>query len=107
MDRKLGRTCFLRSGYCERGCLHPHVHCVVPAGWVSANRERRIHPKYAFFLPVNVLSTVYRAKFVDGLRKAFREGKLVLSGATAQLANPTRFAVFVDSLFKQRWVVYA
>jgi hypothetical protein len=49
--------------------LHPHVHCVVPAGGLSANRERWIHPKYAFFLPVNVLSSVFRAKFVDGLRK--------------------------------------
>jgi hypothetical protein len=87
--------------------LHPHVHCVVPAGGLSANRERWIHPKYAFFLPVNVLSSVFRAKFVDGLRKAFREGKLVFSGATAQLANPQRFAAFVNSLFKQRWVVYA
>jgi len=53
------------------------------------------------------LSSVFRAKFVDGLRKAFQEGKLVFSGSAAQLANPKRFAVFVDSLFKQRWVVYA
>ena len=87
--------------------LHPHVHCVVPAGGLSANRERWVHPKYAFFLPVNVLSTVFRAKFVEGLRKAFRENKLVFSGATTQLADPKRFAAFVDSLFKQRWVVYA
>jgi hypothetical protein len=87
--------------------LHPHVHCVVPSGGFSANRERWVHPKYAFFLPVNVLSSVFRAKFVEGLRKAFREGKLVFSGATVQLADPKRFAVFVDSLFKQRWVVYA
>jgi hypothetical protein len=41
------------------------------------------------------------------LRKAFRDGTLVFSGATAQLANPKRFAAFVDSLFKERWVVYA
>ena len=49
----------------------------------------------------------FRAKFVDGLRKAFRKRKLVFSGATAQLANPKRFAAFVNSLFKQAWVVYA
>jgi hypothetical protein len=63
-------------------------------------------PKYAFFLPVNVLSSVFRAKFVDGLRKAFRKGKLVFSGSIAQLTNPKRFAAFVDSLFRQEWVVY-
>ena len=45
--------------------LHPHVHCVVPAGGIAADHERWIHPKYAFFLPVNVLSSVFRAKFVD------------------------------------------
>jgi len=56
---------------------------------------------------VSVLSSVFRAKFIDGLRKAFREGKLVFSGSIAQLANPKRFAAFVRSLFKQRWVVYA
>jgi len=87
--------------------LHPHVHCVVPAGGLAANHERWVHPKHAFFLPVNVLSPVFRAKFVAGLRKAFRQGKLVLSGSIAQLANPKQFAAFVKSLFKQQWVVYA
>jgi putative transposase len=51
--------------------------------------------------------TVFRAKFVDGLRKVFREGKLVFSGTISQLTNPKRFAAFVNSLFKQQWVVYA
>jgi hypothetical protein len=87
--------------------LHPHVHCVVPAGGLAADHERWIHPKYAFFLPVKVLSSVFRAKFVDGLRKAFRKGKLIFPGSIAQLANPKRFAAFVRSLFKQQWVVYA
>jgi hypothetical protein len=87
--------------------LHPHVHCVVPAGGLSANQERWIHPKYAFFLPVKVLSSVFRAKFVDGLRKAFQQGKLVFSGSIAHFADPKRFAAFVNSLFIQRWVVYA
>ncbi len=56
---------------------------------------------------MDVLSSVFRAKFVDRLRKAFRQGKLVFSGSVAQLANPKRFAAFVRSLFKQQWVVYA
>jgi len=83
------------------------VHCVVPAGGLATDHERWIHPKYAFFLPVSVLSSVFRAKFIAGLREAFRKGKLVFSGSIAQLANPKRFAAFVSSLFKQRWVVYA
>ena len=87
--------------------LHPHVHCVVPAGGLAPDHERWVHPKYAFFLPVNVLSSVFQAKFVEGLRKAFRQRKLVFTGAIAQLANPKRFAAFVKSLFNQQWVVYA
>jgi hypothetical protein len=51
--------------------------------------------------------SVFRAKFIDGLRQAFRKGKLVFSGSIAQLANPKRFAAFVRSPFKQRWVLYA
>jgi len=87
--------------------LHPHIHCVVPAGGLSANHKSWIRPKYAFFLPVDVLSSVFRAKFVHGLRKAFRKRKLILSGSTAPLRNPKRFAAFVDSLFRKPWVVYA
>lgn len=52
---------------------HPHVHCVIAAGGVSADRQRRIRPPYAFFLPVKVLSRVFRGKFTAGLKRAFRK----------------------------------
>ena len=42
---------------------HPHVHCVIPAGGLSPDHSRWIHPKYHFFLPVKVLSRVFRGKF--------------------------------------------
>jgi hypothetical protein len=80
---------------------------VVPGGGLSADHESWIRPKYAFFLPVDVLSSVFRAKFVHGLRKAFRKRKWIFSGSIAPLANSKRFAAFVDSLFRQQWVVYA
>src|SRR5450432_2214888 len=54
--------------------LHPHVHCVVPAGGLSADRSRWIKPRYAFFLPVKVLSRVFRGKFVTALQRAFQDG---------------------------------
>jgi hypothetical protein len=87
--------------------LHPHIHCVVPAGGLSPDHNSWIRPKYSFFLPVNVLSSVFRAKFVHGLRKAFGKRKLVFPGSIAPLANPKRFAAFLDSLFRSQWVVYA
>src|SRR5712675_2698127 len=56
--------------------LHPHVHCVVPAGGLSADRTRWIKPRYAFFLPVKALSRVFRGKFVAALKRAFQDGRL-------------------------------
>jgi hypothetical protein len=87
--------------------LHPHVHCIVPAGGLSCDQERWVHPKYAFFLPVAALGAVFRGRFVDQLRRAYRRHKLVFSGRTADLRNPQSFQAFIDSLFRQKWVVYA
>ena len=87
--------------------LHPHLHCVIPAGGLSFNRTRWVRPKYAFFLPVRVLSRVFRGKFVDGLRRAHRHKKLELGGSLATLKEPQAFAAFLRILFRQDWVVYA
>jgi hypothetical protein len=87
---------------------HPHVHCVVPAGGFSHDYQRWVHPKYAgFFLPVKVLSRVFRGKFVEGLRRAYAQGELDLGGATVALRDPARWDAFVDGLFRTDWVVYA
>jgi len=87
---------------------HPHVHCVVPAGGLSPDHQRWIRPRYAhFFLPVNVLSRVFRGKFVAALRRAYARGKLDLTGATTTLRDPTQWRAFVDGLFHTDWVVYA
>jgi len=87
--------------------LHPHIHCLVPAGGFSPEKKHWVHPKYAFFLPVDVLSCVFRDKFISGLKKAYRRGKLVLSGPLAELSDKKRFLAFANSLGKQKWVVYA
>ena len=87
---------------------HPHVHCVVPAGGLSLDHQRWIHPKHAgFFLPVTVLSRVFRGKFVAQLRRAYRKGQLDLTGATEHLRDPAQWHAFVDALFDTDWVVYA
>ena len=87
---------------------HPHVHCVVPAGGLSPDHQRWIHPKYAgFFLPVKVLSRVFRGKFVEALRRAYLREQLDLAGASEHLRDPTQWHAFVDALFETDWVVYA
>jgi hypothetical protein len=87
---------------------HPHVHCVVPAGGLSPDHQRWIHPTYAgFFLPVKVLSRVFRGKFVEALRRAYDRSELDLTGGSEPLRAPTAWRTFVDALFETDWVVYA
>jgi len=75
--------------------LHPHLHCVVPAGGFDPSYSRWVHPKYPFFLPVKVLSRVFRGKFLDLLQRVLRQQLPSLSSA------------LVHNLLLQDWVVYA
>jgi Putative transposase/Transposase zinc-binding domain len=86
---------------------HPHVHCVIPAGGLSLDHQRWVRPRYRFFLPVKVLSRVFRGKFTTGLKKAFRKGELSFPGALHPVAQKPAFRSFLRSLFRQNWVVYA
>ncbi len=87
---------------------HPHVHCVVPAGGFSPDHQRWIHPQHAgFFLPVKVLSRVFRGKFVEALRRAYTRDELDLSGGSEHLRAPAQWHTFVNALFDTDWVVYA
>jgi hypothetical protein len=87
---------------------HPHVHCVVPAGGLSADCQQWIRPKYAgFFLPVKVLSRIFRGKFVAALRRAYAQNELDLTGATEHLRDPAQWSAFINALFETDWVVYA
>jgi hypothetical protein len=63
--------------------LHPHVHCVIPAGGLSPDGTRWIKPRYAFFLPVKVLSRVFRGKFAAGLAVSVPSGLALASRAVA------------------------
>ena len=86
---------------------HPHVHCVVPGGGLSPDHHHWICAPNHFFLPVRVLSRVFRGKFVAGLRRAFRQKKLVFFGTCRLLAQPKAFSAYLRTLFRDDWVVYA
>jgi hypothetical protein len=86
---------------------HPHIHCVIPAGGLSLEHQRWVHPRYAFFLPVKVLRRVFRGKFRAGLKSLFKRGKLVFPKDLAALAHPKMFRAFLRSLYIKNWVVYA
>ena len=87
--------------------IHPHIHCVIPAGGLSADHQRWVHPRYAFFLPVKVLSRVFRGKFIAGLKHAFKQKKLQFPSSLKPLANKKAFGAFLRPLFRHDWVVYA
>ena len=87
--------------------LHPHVHCVIPAGGLSLDHAHWIKSRSRFFLSIHVLRCVFRGKFVAGLRQAFRDGLLNLQGDLTPLAQPKTFAAWLRPLFRKDWVVYA
>ena len=91
----------------DRLQIHPHVHCVVPAGGLSLDHTRWIRSHPRFFLPIPVLRTVFRGKFVDALKLAFQRGQLHLSGDLLRLAQPKFFAAWLRPLFRKNWVVYS
>ena len=87
--------------------LHPHVHCVIPAGGLSLDHTHWIKSRSRFFLSIRVLRRVFRGKFVVGLKQAFQNGRLSFPGNLAALARRKTFAAWLRSLFRKDWVVYA
>lgn len=86
---------------------HPHAHCVVPGGGISPDGKRWIACRPGFFLPVRLLSRLYRRLFLEQLQAAFDEGKLKFYGNLMQLIEPAAFARYLHPLRRLQWVVYA
>jgi hypothetical protein len=87
--------------------LHPHVHCVVTGGGLSACRSRFVHSKPRFFLPVRVLSKLFRKLFLDQLAVAFESGELTFHGSLAELRFPRLFGRLLSQMARLKWVVYS
>jgi hypothetical protein len=95
-------------------CHHPHVHCVVTGGGLACEVDgRRQDParwvacRPGFFLPVRLLSRLFRGKFLAALAAAYAAGRLGLRGTLASLADYVAFAAWLTPLYQQDWVVYA
>ncbi len=86
---------------------HPHVHCVLSAGGLAPDHSHWISSPRSFFLPVKVLSRVFRGKFVAGLKTAFQTGALQFHGHLLPIAEPRAFASWLRVLFRHDWVVYS
>jgi hypothetical protein len=86
---------------------HPHVHCIVPGGGVSLDGQRWVACRPGFFLPVRVLSRLFRRLFLDRLEAAHAKGQLAVFGELAPLAQPSAFRAHLPPLRRAEWVVYA
>jgi hypothetical protein len=87
---------------------HPHLHCVVQGGGLSSGGQQwKACRGRKFFLPVKVLSSVFRGAFMDFLKQAFGKGKLEFHGQLESLADPREFARLLAKSCQTKWVVYA
>src|SRR5262249_45931129 len=91
-------------------CHHPHVHCVVTGGGLACavrggavGARRWVGCRPGFFLPVRVLSRLFRGTFLAGLRAAYDGGRVGCHGQLAALAAPAAFAAWLTPLYRQDW----
>ena len=86
---------------------HPHVHCVVPGGGIAADGSRWIGCRPGFFLPVRVLSRLFRRLFLEALQKSFEAGALQFFSNLEPLRDEAAFAAYLAAAANTEWVVYA
>jgi len=86
---------------------HPHLHCIIPGGGFDPSGQRWVACRPGFFLPVKVLSRLFRRLFLRALRKAYDNGELRLHASLAELQDPEPFNRLLESLRRREWVVYA
>jgi len=86
---------------------HPHLHCLVPGGGISADETRWIACRPGFFLPVRVLSRLFRRLFLERLQEAFDAGRLQFFSSLANLTEPKAFEHYLAPVRKAEWVVYS
>jgi hypothetical protein len=86
---------------------HPHVHCIVPGGGIKTGEQQWQACKKGFFLPVRVLSRLFRRLFVEGLRELFEHKRLLFFSEVSELEDADKFAKWCTQQQNREWVVYA
>ncbi len=106
LGAKIGMTSVLHT-WGSAMTHHPHVHVIVPGGGMSQDGTRWVACRPGFFLPVKVLSRLFRRLFIEGLNKLHKAAKLRFFGELTGLADIDSFAAHLVPLRKTNWVVYA
>lgn len=86
---------------------HFHLHCVIPAGVLSFDKQKWIATRKDYMFPVKALSRVYRGKFIHFLKKAYSKGELIFPGQISPLEGENKFNTLIHSLWQKEWVVYS
>jgi predicted Zn-ribbon and HTH transcriptional regulator len=106
LGARIGITSVLHS-WGSAMTYHPHVHMIVPGGGISLDGERWVACRPGFFLPVRVLSRLFRRLLLEKLIAAHKAGHLKFFGQYAALVDPQAFATYLAPLRRAEWVVYA
>ena len=106
LGARIGFTAVLHS-WGSAMTHHPHVHMIVPGGGISLDGARWVPCRRGFFLPVRVLSRLFRRLFLAGLAEAHAAGQLAFFGDLGNLRNPAAFAAHLAPLSRKNWFVYA
>jgi len=106
LGAKLGVTAVLHT-WGSALTHHPHIHCIVPGGGLSADKTKWVRCRAGFFLPVRVLSRLFRRLFLEKLKQAYSAGELTFFSRHADLAELSKFKEFLKPVNNIDWVVYA
>ena len=106
LGAQIGVTAVLHT-WGQNLLFHPHLHCVVTGGGLSADGQRWVSARPRYLLPVKVMAKLFRGKFLAGLKQAYQRGQLTLAGSTAPLADSAVFDKLLAGLYACDWVVYA
>ena len=103
---EIGFICILHT-WGQNLMDHPHLHCIVTGGGLSLDGKRWLSCRKGFFIPVRVLSRLFRGKVLDYLKKSWESEKLKFTGTIAGLQDPAQFSALLKDLYGREWVVYA
>lgn len=85
---------------------HPHIHMLVPAGGLDIDTGKWVDTSKKFFIPVKVMSAVFKGKFLGGLKQLYHDNQLKFIGSISDLAGKSAFKALLDQLYAKNWVVY-
>lgn len=106
LNANIGFTSILHT-WGQNLMFHPHIHCIVPGGGLSFDNSRWISSKKNFFIHVNILSSKFKRRFVEYLKDAYYNNKLILKGSISNLNHKYVFQDFISKILKLKWVVFS